>query len=44
MEFEAVLGPDVDDARGRAQVDELGGHFAITADDLVSTSYADLIA
>jgi predicted adenylyl cyclase CyaB len=43
LEFEAVLGPAVDDARGRAQLDELAAQFAIRPDDLVSTSYADLM-
>ena len=43
LEFEAVLGPTVDDAFGRSQVDDLAGRFAIRPDDLVSTSYADLM-
>lgn len=43
LEFEAVLGPEVDDARGRGQLDELAGLFSLAPADLESGSYADLI-
>lgn len=43
LEFEAVLGPDVDDAAGRQQVDDLMRRFGIRADDLLPGSYADLL-
>lgn len=43
LEFEAVLSPQVDDARGRAQLDELVALFSIDKSDLQSGSYADLI-
>ena len=44
LEFEAVLGPNVDDRTGRAQVDELAEKFSIAPADLLSGSYADMIA
>ncbi|MBN2474570.1 MAG: class IV adenylate cyclase [Pirellulales bacterium] len=43
LEFEAVLGPEVDDAAGRAQVERLMERFAIGQGDLLSGSYADMI-
>lgn len=43
LEFEAVLGPEVDDTAGRAQVDELIRRFAIGRADLVSGSYSDMV-
>lgn len=43
LEFEAVLGPEVDDTAGRAQVDELIQRFAIRQADLVSGSYSDMV-
>jgi adenylate cyclase class IV len=43
LEFEAVLGPDVDDSAGRAQLDELSARFSLEPADLVSGSYADMI-
>ncbi len=42
LEFEAVLGPGVDDAAGRAQLQPLIERFAIQPSDLVSGSYADM--
>ncbi len=44
LEFEAVLGEDVDDARGHAQVASLAERFGIRRGDLVADSYGDLIA
>jgi len=43
LEFEAVLGPGVDDAAGQAQLDELTAKFALQPANLVSGSYADMI-
>lgn len=43
LEFEAVLGPETDDAEGRAQLDWLIEKFAIAAADLLEGSYADLL-
>jgi predicted adenylyl cyclase CyaB len=44
IEFEAVLGDGVDDARGGEQVAFLRSAFGIGADALIGTSYRDLIA
>jgi adenylate cyclase, class 2 len=44
LEFEAVLGPGVDAAQGRAQLAELIGRFGLGPADLISGSYADMIA
>ena len=43
LEFEAVLGPDVDEAAGRAQIAELAERFAIAPDDLLSGSYGEMV-
>jgi adenylate cyclase class IV len=43
LEFEAVLGPGVDDALGRAQVAELMARFGLSPSDLISGSYADTV-
>ena len=43
LEFEAVLGPDTDDAAGRPQLDGLMEKFAVATDDLLEGSYADLL-
>jgi len=43
LEFEAVLGPEVDDAAGRAQLERLMREFAIDASDLLSGSYGDML-
>ncbi len=43
LEFEAVLGPDVDDIMGEEQIGELSATFAVDADDLLAVSYADML-
>jgi predicted adenylyl cyclase CyaB len=43
LEFEAVLGPDADDARGHAQLADLAARFALAPDDLLPASYGDMI-
>jgi predicted adenylyl cyclase CyaB len=43
LEFEAVLGPQVDDQTGHAQLDELTREFAIQPADLLSGSYGEMI-
>lgn len=43
LEFEAVLGADVDDAQGHAQLTELAARFAIGPADLLPTSYGDML-
>lgn len=42
LELEAVLGPRVDDAAGRAQLDALVETLAVDAADLLSDSYGDM--
>jgi len=42
LEFEAVLGPKVDETVGHAQVEELIGRFGIRPVDLISGSYGDM--
>jgi predicted adenylyl cyclase CyaB len=42
LEFEAVLGPGVDEAAARAQVDHLLGRFAIAPADLLAGSYGEM--
>ncbi len=42
LEFEAVLGPELDDAAGRAQLEQLLEAFAIDPADLLSGSYGDM--
>ncbi len=42
LEFEAVLGPDVSEAVGHQQVEQLRAQFGLAAGDLVTGSYADL--
>jgi adenylate cyclase, class 2 len=42
IEFEAVLGPDVDEAAGRAMLDSLTRHFAISPADLLPRSYGEM--
>jgi adenylate cyclase, class 2 len=44
LEFEAVLSGDVDEDVGREQVNYLEKEFGISPADLVSCSYADLLA
>ena len=43
LEFEAVLGPDVDDAAGRSQVDQLAEEFSLDRGSLLAGSYADMV-
>jgi len=43
LEFEAVLGPGVDDARGQSQLDYLAREFSLTRGDLLSGSYSDMV-
>jgi adenylate cyclase class IV len=43
IEFEAVLGADVDEATGRALVDSLMYHFSIKASDLLANSYGEMV-
>ena len=43
LEFEAVLGPDVTDAVGHAQLDELARQFGIGEQDLLSGSYGEMV-
>lgn len=40
--IEAVLGPGVDEAAGRAQVDHLLGRFALGPADLLAGSYGEM--
>ncbi len=42
LEFEAVLGPDVSEAEGNAQVKYLREQFGIDSSDLLTNSYVDL--
>lgn len=44
LEFEAVLGPGIDDAAGRAQVEFLQSAFRLRAADLIENSYSDLLS
>jgi len=43
LEFEAVLGPGVDETAGRAQLEELIRRFAIGQADLLPGSYGDMV-
>jgi len=43
LEFEAVLGPDVDDAKGHKQLETLIEKFAISPPDRLPNSYADMV-
>lgn len=43
LEFEAVLGPDVDEVAGQAQLAQLAEKFAIRPADRLAGSYADLL-
>lgn len=42
LEFEAVLSPDVSDAQGHRQLEQLCEQFAIGPEDLLSGSYCDM--
>lgn len=44
IEFEAVLGRDVDEAAGRALLDSLQHHFGISPADLLAGSYGEMVA
>ncbi len=44
IEFEAVLGPEVNDAAGRAQVEFLQSAFQLSADDLLDRSYGEMLS
>jgi predicted adenylyl cyclase CyaB len=44
VEFEAVLGANMDEAGGRAQVAKLQKEFGLQPADLIATSYADMLA
>jgi predicted adenylyl cyclase CyaB len=44
LEFEAVLGPGLDDRAGQAQLQELLGRFGILPGDLFSGSYGDAVS
>jgi predicted adenylyl cyclase CyaB len=43
LEFEAVVGPDMDDAAARAQLEDLREKFSLAPGDLLSGSYADML-
>lgn len=43
LEFEAVLAPPYDDARGHAQLAELSAKFNLRPDDVLSASYRELL-
>ncbi len=43
LEFEAVLGGEIDDSAGQAQVEWLCGQFGLAATDVVAESYGELI-
>jgi adenylate cyclase, class 2 len=43
LEFEAVLGPDVDEAAGLALIDSLTRHFAVSPGDLLADSYGEMV-
>jgi len=43
LEFEAVLGPQVDDAAGHGQLERLVETFALGAGDLLPDSYGDMV-
>ena len=43
LEFEAVLGPNVDEELGRKQLADLRRRFSILDEDLLAVSYSDLL-
>lgn len=43
LEFEAVVGPNVDDAAASAQLEYLSEKFSLARGDLLSGSYADMV-
>lgn len=44
LEFEAVLGGEIDDRHGHAQLAELRRQFSISDSDLLAVSYSDLLS
>jgi predicted adenylyl cyclase CyaB len=44
LEFEAVLGPALDESTGLALLDRLMGQFAISPADLLARSYGEMVA
>jgi len=42
IEFEAVLGPGIDDALGQSQLDDLSNRFALAPGDLLARSYGEI--
>jgi predicted adenylyl cyclase CyaB len=44
LELEAVLGGNVDETAGRALVDSLQRHFALSSADLLATSYGEMVS
>ena len=43
LEFEAVVGPDVDDAAAYGQLEHLTEQFSLAREDFLSGSYADMV-
>lgn len=43
LEFEAVVGPDVDDAAAYRQLEDLSKRFSLSSGDLLPGSYADML-
>ena len=43
IEFEAVLGPSLDEAAGRALIDDLMRQFGISTADLLANSYGEMV-
>ena len=43
LEFEAVLGPEVDETAGRALIDSLMQRFAVSPADRMATSYGEMV-
>jgi predicted adenylyl cyclase CyaB len=43
LELEAVLGGQVDEPAARAMIDSLQRHFALSAADLLASSYGDMV-
>jgi predicted adenylyl cyclase CyaB len=44
LELEAVLGGEVDEAAGRALIDSLQRHFALSSADLLASSYGEMVS
>jgi adenylate cyclase class 2 len=43
LEFEAVVGPNVDDAAAYGQLEHLTEQFSLAREDFLSESYADMV-